>query len=123
MKSDPKCLWTLDAHIIQQQSYMPLFPVPAGTGRNVDLRHMDKFSLPVTPDVLILPSKLAPFAKDVMDTMVVNSNTLAKGSTGGSFATITVHPHEREKLDAMGRDVEVSNQDIKDRIRVQVSKI
>jgi len=35
-------------HLIMQQSYMPLFPVSSGSGRNVDLRHMDKFSMEVS---------------------------------------------------------------------------
>ena len=109
-------------HLIMQQSYMPLFPVTAGSGRNVDLRHMDKYSMEVTPDVLLVPSKLAPFAKDVCDTMVVNPNTLAKGSTGGSFAHITIHPHKREDLEKVGRDDMVES-NIKDRARVQVIKI
>ena len=46
----------------------------------MDMRHakhwqMSKYS----PDVLIIPSKLAPLAKDVSGTLVVNPGTVAKG--------------------------------------------
>lgn len=76
----------------------------------------------VTPDVLLVPSKLAPFVKDVCGSVVVNSNTLAKGSTGGSFAHLTVHPKTREELENASRDEKLESK-IKDRVRVQVIKI
>jgi DNA polymerase alpha subunit B len=110
-------------HLIQQQSYAPVFPPPDNI--NVDLRHIDKFKMPVTPDVLLIPSKLAPFAKEIQGSLVINSGTLSKGSTGGTFAMITVHPIEREVLEK-SREVDGKGKvlhKVVERARVQVTKI
>ena len=51
-----------------------------------------------TPDVLITPSKLAPLAKDVSGTLVVNPGLLVKGTSGGTYADITIHPVSADDL-------------------------
>jgi len=106
-------------HLLTQQSYYPIFPAPKSA--NLDLRHIDKFSMEVTPDVLIVPSKLAPFAKDVVGTVVVNPTTLAKGNTGGAYASITIHPIKREELEGDG-EIEIEHK-VAERARVVVQKI
>ena len=52
----------------------------------------------VSPDVLILPSKLTPMAKDVMGSLVLNPGQLAKGNGGGTFAEMSVHPIKEDEL-------------------------
>lgn len=42
-------------------SYYPLFPPAQGV--NFDMSHIDQTTMPVVPDVLILPSKLKYFVK------------------------------------------------------------
>ena len=55
----------LAGHLLQQQSFYPLFPPPATSAAQLDMRHAHRWSLPSTPDVLLVPSKLAQFARDV----------------------------------------------------------
>ena len=58
----------------------------------VDLRQHGKWKLPLQPDVLITPSKLQPFARDVQGCLVLNPGHLSKGAGGGTFSQLTVHP-------------------------------
>ena len=88
----------------------------------MDLRHVDKFSMQVTPDVLILPSKLKPLCKEVHGSLVINPQTLTKGPTGGSFATLNIHPFPREELENAGSDVQMPHK-VFERTRAQVQKI
>lgn len=92
----------LAAHLLQQQSFYPLFPPPPdGQGGQLDFRHAEHWRLPVTPDVLLLPSKLAPFAKDVMGSLCLNPGALTKATSGGTYALLHVHPIPEPRLDAM----------------------
>jgi DNA polymerase alpha subunit B len=59
----------------------------------VDFRHAKHWQMSShSPDVLIMPSKLTPMAKSVHSTLVVNPGFLAKGTAGGSYADICIHP-------------------------------
>ena len=53
---------------------------------------MYESEMQVTPDILILPSQLNPFAKRVGDVLCINPGRLTKGSTAGTFAQATIHP-------------------------------
>lgn len=55
----------LAGHMVQQQSFYPLFPPPAGSAAQLDMRHAQRWGMPTTPDVLLVPSRLAQFARDV----------------------------------------------------------
>lgn len=55
----------LAAHLLLQQSFYPLFPPPESSSAQLDMRHAQRWGMPSTPDVLLLPSKLAHFARDV----------------------------------------------------------
>jgi DNA polymerase alpha subunit B len=54
--------------------------------------------MPVSPDVLILPSKLAHMSREVLGTVVVNPGSLTKGTNGGTFAEVAIHPTAEDKL-------------------------
>lgn len=56
----------LTNHILQQRSYYPMCP-PA-PGLNLVYEQMDKLSLPISPDIMVLPSDLRFFAKNVRET-------------------------------------------------------
>ena len=119
----------LVAHLLQQQSFCPQFPVPPTSLAQVrpasslclppspslsppshsplypltlhiqlDLRHAAKWQMQRSPDVLILPSRLAHMARDVLGTVIVNPGSLAKGPNGGTFAEIAIHPLKEEEL-------------------------
>jgi DNA polymerase alpha subunit B len=109
-------------HLIQQRSYYPLFP--AAKGASLDLGKANQWEMPCQPDILIVPSKLASFAKPVLDrTIVVNPGELTKNTSGGTYATIDVHPMKRETLeDAVEADMEMLS-GIQDRVRVDIKRI
>jgi len=109
-------------HLIQQQSYYPLFPPPMTGNANLDLTKLDHLKLPCTPDILLVPSKLAPFCKNVLGCMVMNPGFLSKGMTGGTFASMNVHPMERATLEELDGDVEMEHT-VSERIRVDIKKI
>lgn len=109
-------------HMLQQRSYYPLFP-PART-TNLDWKHRQGWEMPCQPDLLIVPSMLTRFARTVLDsTVVVNPGQLARGTTGGTYAVIEVHPIKRETLEnAGGEDVEVLHA-VHDRTKIEVKQI
>jgi len=75
---------------VQQRSFYPLFP-PA-EGCQLSMANVNYLGLEQTPDVLLLPSQLNPFAKRIGDVLCVNPGKLTKGSGPGTFARLTVHP-------------------------------
>jgi DNA polymerase alpha subunit B len=93
-------LSALCAHMLGQRSLYPLYPPP----REVPLdTTMDEFLvLQHTPDLLLLPSDFAPFAKmvaadggvaggaGIRKVVCVNPGRLAKGSGGGTYARVLV---------------------------------
>lgn len=66
--------------------------------RQFDLRHSRHWEFKVNPDVLILPSRLAPLAKDVHGSMLVNPGQLTKGIGGGTYAEMSIHPVKEDDL-------------------------
>jgi len=111
-------------HLLHQRSYYPLFP-PA-KGACLDLARYKEWEMPCRPDILIVPSRLATFAKEVMggSTIVVNPGELTKGTTGGTYAVMDVHPMEREGLEKAVREGdEEMEHGVKDRVRVDIKRI
>lgn len=110
-------------HVVQQRSFYPLFPPPVSAPTNLDLKHMHGWKMPCRPDVLVIPSKLTPFASTVLDsTVVLNPGHLTKGTTGGTYALMDIHPMKREKLDDTADDVHVQHS-LNDRVNVEVKRI
>ncbi|KAK9823569.1 hypothetical protein WJX72_003884 [[Myrmecia] bisecta] len=91
---------SLAMHVLGQRSYYPMYPPAAGT--MLDSALGAALQLPVTPDVLLLPSDLAPFARLAPvqpvpssavgsgEVVVINPGRLTKGSTGGQFAHLQI---------------------------------
>ncbi|XP_062821380.1 DNA polymerase alpha subunit B [Anolis carolinensis] len=76
-------------HILTQRSYYPLYP-PAEE-MNVDYEHFYPYaSLPVSPDVLITPSDLKFFIKEVLGCVCMNPGRLTKGHVGGTYGRLYV---------------------------------
>ena len=80
----------LARHVIAQKSFYPLYP--PNEELNVDSELWEKHArFKIEPDLLILPSDLMHFCKDVNGaTFVVNPGRLAKRESGGVFAKIRV---------------------------------
>jgi DNA polymerase alpha subunit B len=113
-------------HLLQQQSYYPLFPPPANESMaaNLDMKHMEQWRMPCQPDLLIVPSKLTCFARPVLDsTVVVNPGHLTRGTTGGSYAVMDIYPIKRETLESAGGDDVEMEHNLQDRIRVEIKRI
>lgn len=111
-------------HALQQQSYYPLFPPPESIPTNLDLKRMDNWQIPCTPDVFILPSRLTSFATPVLEnTIVVNPGHLARGTTGGTYGIMEIRPMKRETLDDSGGDGVCLKHNVPDRIHVEIKRI
>lgn len=119
-------LFRIAQHLLQQRSFYPLFPPPAAPTMqtNLDLKHMEQWRMPCQPDILIVPSKLTSFARPVLDsTVVINPGQLARGTTGGTYAVMDIHPIKRETLEgAGGSDVQMEH-GVQDRVRVEIKRI
>ncbi|XP_053908412.1 DNA polymerase alpha subunit B isoform X2 [Cuculus canorus] len=76
-------------HILTQRSYYPLFP--PSEELNVDYESFDSYAaFPVTPDILVTPSELRYFVKDVLGCICINPGRLTKGQVGGTYARLYV---------------------------------
>ncbi|KAL7978233.1 hypothetical protein Chor_014772, partial [Crotalus horridus] len=78
-------------HILTQRSYYPLYPPPEDMSVDYE-RFYPHACLPVTPDLLITPSELKYFIKDILGCVCVNPSRLTKGQVGGSYAQLWVQP-------------------------------
>nr|CAG4637850.1 EOG090X07VJ [Chydorus sphaericus] len=79
----------LVSHIFSQRSFYPLSP-PADE-MSVDLKLTDTYSkLPFVPHVLLVPSDLRHFIKNVQGAVVVNTERLVKGVSGGTYARLQI---------------------------------
>ena len=123
MKAPPKIDQVLYS-LLEQRSFYPL--CPAGMNSPVEVEQVKKFMFEKTPDILITPSDLTIFAKNISGCICVNPGTMCKGSTGGTFATITVDPLviASQGLDLQGnlKDQKMSNR-AQERIRVDINNI
>uniref|UniRef100_A0A8V0XAX4 DNA polymerase alpha subunit B n=1 Tax=Gallus gallus TaxID=9031 RepID=A0A8V0XAX4_CHICK len=78
-------------HILTQRSFYPLYP-PAEE-MNVDYESFSSFaSLPVTPHVLIIPSELRYFVKEVLGCVCINPGRLTKGRAAGTYGQLCLQP-------------------------------
>lgn len=112
----------LASHIVTQQSYYPVFPPKEGD--NIEFTHYDKLSLPVTPDILLLPSRFKYFASDIgHECVCVNPASLAKASAGGTYAAITIHSLKDEEMKEGNKDDMVTTHHIASRTRVDIARI
>lgn len=79
-------------HMLTQRSYYPLYP-PAEEV-NMDYEKFQQFSqMPLTPDILIVPSELRYFIKDVSGCVCVNPGRLTKGQVGGTYGRLLIQPN------------------------------
>ena len=99
--------------MIKQQSFYPLFPA-SSEAIPQDMQYAEKWTMPVSPDILIVSSKLATFAKKLPNgTLALNSGQLAKGSGGGSYAKLTIYPIPADKLQEASKLSSTSTKQVK----------
>jgi DNA polymerase alpha subunit B len=83
------------------------------------MRQHRSWEMNYKPDILLIPSRLAPIAKDIQGTMVINPSSLAKGRSGGTFAEITIHTLLEKDL----QEETLDSTHIGDRTSVRIIKI
>jgi len=84
------------SHLLEQRSYYPLFPAPDAADTPLELTQLPAAGMPVSPDVLLLPSKLRQFTKALPSgTLVVNPGMLCRANSGGTFARLQLFPPTR----------------------------
>ncbi|KAF8725458.1 hypothetical protein HU200_019981 [Digitaria exilis] len=97
----------LATHVLKQQSYYPLYPPAAGVPLDFSLSK-EALEISFPPDVLLLPSDLAPFVKVLSlhegsvaqkQFMCMNPGRLAKGIGGGTFVELNYN-EDTEKANA-----------------------
>jgi len=91
----------LASHLIQQRSFYPLFP-PNEDLLTIDYEKLEAHGqISVRPHVLVLPSDLQHFYKDLgFDggaTLAVNPGRLTKKEGGGVYARIRIRPRAEEE--------------------------
>jgi DNA polymerase alpha subunit B len=123
-------------HLVRQGSYYPLFP--SAVGVPLDLTKSSQWEMPYKPDVLIVPSRLASFARPVggdtallggvmkdpsSTTVAVNPGELTKGLAGGTYARIDIRSKKgRASVDSEA--VAVSGVGgVQDRVSVEIRRI
>jgi len=116
-------LGRLCQHLLQQQSYYPLFPASVHKA-NLNLKKMDQWRMPCQPDLLVVPSTLKTFSQTVLEsTVAVNPGRLTLGRLAGTYAMVEIHPMEREVLERVrGDDVELRHA-IPERTRIEIKRI
>uniref|UniRef100_A0A3Q2NSA9 DNA polymerase alpha subunit B n=1 Tax=Fundulus heteroclitus TaxID=8078 RepID=A0A3Q2NSA9_FUNHE len=76
-------------HMLTQRSYYPLYPPTEEV--NMDYEKFQIFGhMPLTPDVLVVPSELRYFVKDVSGCVCVNPGRLTKGQVGGTYCRLLI---------------------------------
>jgi len=79
----------LASHLLTQRSFYPLYP--PGIGQNIDFEHQEKHGLITrTPHLLILPSDVIYFVRELKGCTVVNPGRLTKGLGGGTYSKISL---------------------------------
>ena len=103
----PDRMSRLCRHLLRQRTFFPLDPAAPETPLDPVLGGDDagiEFGA-WTPDMVVLPSVLKPFAKVVDGVVFVNPGPLAKGQGGGTYASVSVYPLDQGALDAHGGSV------------------
>jgi len=86
----------LASHILHQRSFYPLYPPNEEVNLDMDQLENIGTSFDVKPDIMILPSDLLHFFKDIEGTLAMNPQRLSRGEGGGVFARLKVTPTEND---------------------------
>ncbi|XP_051001896.1 DNA polymerase alpha subunit B [Acomys russatus] len=81
-------------HILTQRSYYPLYPPHEDMA--IDYENFYTYAqLQVTPDILIVPSELRYFVKEILGCVCMNPGRLTKGQVGGTFGRLYISRQPR----------------------------
>lgn len=112
--------------LLMQRTLYPVIPGSNSTTSTVNLdipyTGLAEFSRAV-PDIIILPCLLNPVAEVVHNVVTISPGLLAKRSSGGTYATITIAAPTAEMIEENTNQTGVVSHKIWDRTRVDVTKI
>ena len=74
--------------ILEQRSFQPFCP----SDTPVDLQHLEGLHLSSSPDLLIIPSKMARILDSVGTTLCANPGPLTKGKEAGAYLRVQIAP-------------------------------
>ena len=79
----------LVSHLLSQRSYYPLYP--PNQEQNIDFEHKEEHGLiQEPPHLLLLPSDLVYFLREVEECTVLNPGRITKGSAPGTYSKLLV---------------------------------
>jgi len=88
----------LASHLLQQGSMYPLYP--PSEELNVDFEKLEEFTqLEKAPHLLLLPSDLMHFVREVNGTTVINPGRLTKGAGPGTYCSVKLRMGEGGQLE------------------------
>merc|ERR1712098_528176 len=86
--------------LIHQGNMYPLYP--PSEELNVDYESLEQYALlDKAPHLMILPSDLTHFVRDLTGTTVLNPGRLTKGTGPGTFSLVKMRKGEGDKLETM----------------------
>ena len=109
----------LCSHLLQQRSFYPIWPPAPGSLVNPNKRK--ELSLTKSPHIMVLRSELQHFVKVTHDCVFLNPGRLCRGTSGGTYAYLTLHPLSASSLEGLD-DAKVDHA-IQDRLRVDIIRI
>jgi len=88
----------LSSHLLQQGSMYPLYP--PSEELNVDFEKLEQFALlDKAPHLLVLPSDLTHFVREVTGSTVINPGRLTKGAGPGTYSLVKLRRGEGGRLE------------------------
>jgi len=98
----------LTSHLIDQQSFYPLYPGHESLCIDWESAEVGfKMVKNDLPDVLIVPSNLKSFAKCINGRLCVNPGRLAKGLSGGSYAMIALDKSSQDSISGIAEIIKI----------------
>ena len=90
-KSVPKIDVALQS-IMQQRTFYPLYP--ASPEAPIEWEQYASMMFNEIPDIMVTPSDLMLFAKNVNNCVCINPGMIIKDKAAGSFAKLTIEPRK-----------------------------
>lgn len=96
----------LASHLLQQGSMYPLYPPSEDI--NLDLERVEQHALlEASPHLLLLPSDLATFVREVGATTVLNPGRLTKGAGPGTYSLLKMRRGEGGGLETRAEIIRI----------------
>jgi len=96
----------LSSHLLQQASMYPLYP--PSEELNVDFEKLEHFALlDKAPHLMVLPSDLTHFVREVTGTTVINPGRITKGAGPGTYSMVKLRRGEGGRLETRAEIIRI----------------